>query len=75
MQRYLNRSGNSNIAGYEIGTDRIIVHFIHGGVYSYTNASAGHSNVEQMKCLASEGRGLNTFINQNVHMLYAEKIR
>lgn len=75
MQRYLNLGGNSNVARYEIGADCIVVQFKHGGTYLYTNTSAGRINIQQMKCLAEKGKGLNTFINQHVHMLYAEKIR
>lgn len=75
MRRYLNLGGNSNVARYETGADYITVQFAHGGTYRYTNASAGRGNIEQMKSLAAIGQGLNTFINQHVHMLYAEKIR
>ena len=70
MQRYANFGGNSSIAGYEIEPTRIRVMFNNGDLYSYSYASAGISNVEQMKKLAQSGHGLNSFIMRNVRNSY-----
>ena len=70
MLQYANYGGNSTIAGYEIEPTRIRVMFSNGSLYSYSYASAGRCNVEQMKKLAQSGYGLNTFIMQNVRNRY-----
>jgi hypothetical protein len=49
------------------------VQFVNGGKYKYTYASAGKENVEKMKVLAIEGKGLSTFIQQHVKDMY-EKV-
>lgn len=75
MESYKNTNGDSGVAGYEIGPDYIRVKFKDGSVYLYTYASAGSSNIEQMKKLAVSGSGLNSFINKNVRKRYARKER
>ena len=64
METYQNVNGNSGIAGYEIGDTCIEVEFAD----SYE--SAGRENVEEMKRLAAQGHGLNSFINRRVKYLY-----
>jgi len=75
MQPYKKLSGQSAVVAYEYGTDYITVRFQSGDytTYTYRYGKAGISNVEQMKQLADAGRGLNTFINQNVRKLYSER--
>lgn len=75
MQRYMNRGGNSGVVGFDIGGDSITVQFQDGWKYLYTYRSAGSQNIEQMKGLALEGRGLNSFINKAVRKKYARKFR
>lgn len=75
MERYANLGGDSGVVGYEIGNDFIRVQFSDGSIYVYTYASAGASNIEQMKKLARNGQGLNAFINRNVRKAYARKER
>ena len=58
---------------YEILNSAIAVQFRNGDIYDYTCASAGRANVERMKQLALAGRGLASFISQNVHHRYAAK--
>ena len=70
---YKNLNGDSGVNAYEISGDRIAVRFNDGGLYMYTYRSAGSHNIEAMKTLASQGAGLNTFINRNVRKLYAQK--
>lgn len=75
MERYANRSGDSGVVAYEIGSSAIAVQFTNGAVYHYTNESAGANNIGQMKLLAKGGRGLGTFIKQHVNKLYASKTK
>jgi len=39
-------------------------------VYRYSYESTGRENVEEMKRLAAQGHGLNSFINRRVKYLY-----
>ena len=73
MEKYKNYGGNSNVYGYEIGIDCIDVWFKGGSRYTYTFQSAGRDNVEMMKKLAREGRGLNSYIMRCVRFGYAKK--
>lgn len=67
MTPYKNLSGNSGVEAYEIGPDFIRVQFRKTSkTYLYTHASAGASNIEEMKVLAEAGQGLSGFISQNV---------
>ncbi len=75
MDRYRNLSGSSNVFAYEISDDRVTVQFNDGSTYLYTNAKTGIRNIEQMKRLAVQGRGLNSFINTQVKKLYEAKLR
>ena len=71
MERYRNASGDSGVSGYEIGPDYIAVKF--SGTfrtYTYSYRKAGRNHVEQMKILARNGSGLNTYINKYVKHLY-----
>jgi hypothetical protein len=74
MIPYINLGGNSNIVGYEIGDDFILVQFRDLSIYEYTYSSAGQINIEKMKILAKQGSGLNSFINKEVRKNYSRKI-
>lgn len=74
MKPYANRGGDSNVARYELGGDYIIVEFRDGSAYKYTYASAGATNIERMKSLAQNGKGLNSFINRHVRKSYSRKL-
>jgi hypothetical protein len=65
MDRYKNLGGNSNVAAYEIGHDSIKVQFFDKSTYLYTYQSAGAAKVEQMKLLAMNGKGLNSYIKKS----------
>ena len=67
---YANLRGNSPIIGYEIEPTRIRIMFKGGRTYSYSYASAGENNAEQMKSLAQAGAGLSAFITRNVRYNY-----
>ena len=75
MNQYLNKSGESGIEYYEIGLDYIIVTFKSGKIrnYLYNYNSAGKDFVENMKVLAENGIGLNSFINKYIKGNYDSK--
>lgn len=75
MERYQNLSGASSILAYEIGADYVTVEFKEGRwrFYKYTYASAGSQNIEQMKILARNGKGLNSFIMDYVKNDYESR--
>lgn len=75
MQRYRNLDGASGVTAFETADDSIKVAFINGSIYEYDYASTGRGNIERMKRLAAEGRGLSTFISQRVHDAYARRLR
>jgi len=73
MTRYKNLESDSGIIAYETASDSISVVFKDRSLYMYTYRSAGQANIQRMKALAATGRGLNTFISQNVKKAYASK--
>ena len=74
MIRYSNHSGNSGVTGYASSADSITVRFSNGETYLYTYNSTGRHDVEQMKRLAKEGRGLSTYISTKVKSRFARKL-
>jgi hypothetical protein len=75
MEKYRNLDGNSGVEAFEIGHHSITIEFKDGGAYLYTFRSAGRVNVEKMQDLAKAGKGLNSYISQNIRAAYSEKIR
>ncbi|MFA6160723.1 MAG: hypothetical protein WC766_00935 [Patescibacteria group bacterium] len=73
MENYKNLSGRSNVARFEIGEDFVTVEFKDLSKYTYTKTSAGSTNIDQMKKLAANGFGLNSYIMRHVKRLYAQK--
>jgi hypothetical protein len=73
METYKNLGGDSNVSSFEIGNDYIKVEFNDGAIYVYTYASASNHDIEEMKDLATNGEGLNSFINRYVRKKYAYK--
>ncbi|MCX7425551.1 MAG: hypothetical protein NTW96_08000 [Planctomycetia bacterium] len=72
MEPYKNLSGDSGVVQYETGTDFIKVRFKgNSKVYVYDHARAGVTHVAQLKSLAIGGRGLATYISQNVRDKYS----
>jgi len=74
MNVYANFGGNSNVAGFQLGPDYIVVVFNGGSSYLYNYSSTGTMNVEHMKTLAKQGVGLNSFISRVVRKSYARKL-
>lgn len=70
MQQYKNLGGNSNIRAFSIGEDYIDVQFNGGSIYRYSYRSAGIAKTEQMKKLALQGHGLNSYIMRNARKDY-----
>ena len=70
MKIYSNLNGKSSIVGYNAGFDRISVKFRDGRVYTYSYSKAGVYHVENMKKLAEQGYGLNSYIMKNVRNKY-----
>ena len=65
MKIYRNINGDSGVAKYEYGSDLIKVRFKRGGTYEYRASVIGHRHLDEMKKFADNGRGLNTYINEN----------
>ncbi|WP_445737353.1 hypothetical protein [Mariniflexile sp.] len=71
MERYRNSGGDSGVSSYEIGSDYIIVKFSGTArTYRYSHRKAGQIHVENLKRLAQNGSGLNSYINQFVKFKY-----
>ncbi len=74
MKQYKNLSGNSGVSAYAVADDAILVEFRRGAVYLYTDESVGPVNRSKMQTLAALGKGLCTFITQQVRADYAKKL-
>lgn len=66
MLSYKDLDCNSYVEAYECGSNYILVQYKSGALYKYTYDSTGSYQVEKMKKLADEGKGLNRFIDENV---------
>lgn len=75
MTPYLNLNGDSNVMSYEVTEDSIHVVFRSGTYrnYLYNHSRPGKAMVDHMKKLASQGRGLNSYIATTVRKSYADK--
>ena len=73
MTPYRHQGEPSGVVAYRSAPDAISVRFVDGGTYTYTYASTGAAEVEQMKQLAKSGKGLATFISQHVRGNYATR--
>lgn len=63
---------HSGVAAFATGDDFILVQFKDGRLYLYDDKKPGKHHVEQMKRLALKGKGLTTYINQNVRENYSK---
>jgi len=69
---YKKFSGETGVSAYESCPDHIKVVF--GNlVYVYTHKKPGRKHVQIMKQLACTGKGLSTYISQNVSKNYEKK--
>ena len=74
MEKYKNIGRGSGVSEYEIGADYIKVKFCDASTYLYSYRKPGNYLVEQMKNLAQNGVGLNSYINRNVKYKYESKL-
>jgi hypothetical protein len=76
MKRYLNNSGNSNVKGYILSTDSIVVSFNNSSfIYTYNSQKPGLSFLKEMQRLAEAGKGLGGFIKTTVNKNYYSKTK
>ena len=75
LKKYKGISGNNGITSYKILGKGIVLEFRYKDLYLYDYTKPGKKHVEQMKILAEGGKGLTTYVNQNVRDNYKEKIR
>ena len=73
MTPYKNLSKESGVKAFEILDDGIRVQFLSNDVYYYSNDIPGKEHVDQLKALAQKGRGLATYISQNIRSNFASK--
>jgi hypothetical protein len=73
MRHYQNLQGQSGVVSYALANDAILVEFKKGATYLYTATILGREKFEKMKLLAEAGKGLNTFISQNVRDVFNRK--
>ena len=72
MTPYKNLNGDSGVVEYESGPDFIKVRFRYSPkIYVYDDSSPGRVHVDELKRLAAAGRGLATYISQNVKTRYS----
>jgi len=74
MQAYKNLSGTSGVVAFQIGDHHIDIEFAGRKRYRYDYTKPGEKEVETMKTLAKSGKGLATFISQNVGERFAAKL-
>ena len=74
MISYSNLSGDSSVLDYELGHDFIKVRFGSSAtIYVYDHSRPGVVRVDEMKRLAAAGRGLATYISQQIGEDYSRK--
>lgn len=74
MPRYRNLSRHSGVVAYETTEDAITLTFVNGERYAYSTRRPGRAVVEHMKTLARAGRGLSTYVSQQVRDNYDRKL-
>ena len=74
LKPYKNFSGKSGVLAFETGTDFINIKFTDSHyIYTYNYKKPGKKFVEQLKKLADDGKGLSTYISQEVRENYFSK--
>ncbi len=72
---YKSPNSNSGVLTYELLDDAIILEFKRGQYrYLYNAVSPGPAHVAAMRRLATEGKGLTTYVSQHVHDKYARRL-
>ena len=75
MKKYEDLSGRGGVTGYKNLLRGIILEYQHKDQYLYDYEKPGKNHVEQMKILAESGKGLTTYVNENVRDNYKEKVK
>jgi hypothetical protein len=66
MKKYLDKSRGSGISHYSIDENSVDVLFKNNhSVYRYSTPPINRVHIENMKELAEQGEGLNTYINDH----------
>ncbi len=72
---YRSRNPHAGVVSYELEDKAIILDFPDGRFrYVYNEEAPGPAHVEAMKRLAREGKGLSTYVSQNIGANYAAKL-
>jgi hypothetical protein len=74
-EKYLDLSGDGGIEGFIILGTKIYILFDNDYWYEYDDIKPGKEHVDQMKDFARAGKGLKTYINQNVRGNYRNKFK
>ena len=75
MISYKNLNGNSNVKCYNISENYIDIEFYNTPlVYRYSNVVPGRQALNELKRLAIQGYGLNSYINRYVKKNYERRI-
>lgn len=75
MISYKNFNGNSNVKCYNISENYIDIEFYNTpSVYRYSNVVPGIQVLNELKRLANQGYGLNSYINRCVKKNYERRI-
>ena len=74
MISYKNLNGNSNVKCYNISENYIDIEFYNTPlVYRYSNIVPGRQVLNELKRLAIQGYGLNSYINRYVNKNYGRR--
>jgi len=74
LKNYKDLSGSGGITGYQFLQNGIILQFKSKDLYLYDYKKPGKQHIEQMKILAEKGKGLTTYVNQNIRDNYSQKL-
>ena len=72
MQKYKNLNNDSEVEAYDIDEDYVLIKFKNNVRYLYNEHHTGKENLEILKKLAKEGKGLNHFINEHLAKKHAK---
>lgn len=71
MYHYRNVGGNSSVVAYDTGVDWLLIRFNDSSLYLYTTKSTSSEDIEYMRKLANDGKGLNSYVNRRIGNKYA----
>ena len=74
LENYSGFSSGGGVTGYKFLREGLILQFKSGDLYLYDYKKPGKYHIEIMKTLAKQGKGLTTYVNQNVRENYKEKL-